>query len=73
MNQSLSEWRSDNISSLVIAGLSIGEATKIVERIIANDMRPVVTDTISKEDIIDAIAEWAVQSPLTEANILNAS
>jgi antitoxin component of RelBE/YafQ-DinJ toxin-antitoxin module len=70
MNQN---WRDENIRSLVSIGLSVQEAVRIVEGIIDNNGMPAVTDTISREDIIDAMAEWAVQSPITEANILNAS
>ena len=73
MSQTLNEWRKHNVNRLVAAGMSIIEAVRIVERIIDNSMEPAVTDTIAREDVIDAMADWAVDSPIAEADILNAA
>jgi len=68
----LAEWRKTNIAALVTAGIPLVEAVVIVERIIDNNMNPAVKPIIEKEDIIDAMASWASEAPVTEADILNA-
>jgi len=65
-------FRDDNIKALLLAGFSVGEAVKMVEQVMANNLRPTIEPSIDEEDVIDAIADWATQAPIAEADILNA-